>query len=132
MFLLFVFSSASAAEALDLPLHALTIAVQEEFGESSRRIKKHSYASSCVSASAAAFELIQGTMQKDTKESTKAKHLRRLKVAGVAVGLGALTAVTAGLAAPAIAAGFGALGIAGMSGTGSLLCVCVVNFRWPF
>jgi Zn-dependent alcohol dehydrogenase len=44
--------------------------------------------------------------------------VRRLKVAGVATGLGALTALTVGLAAPAIAAGLGAFGIAGMSGAG--------------
>lgn len=87
------------ADALDLPSHALVMAVQERL----------------------ALELIQGSMRKDTKESARAKNIRRLKVAGVAVGLGALTAVTAGLAAPAIAAGFGALGIAGMSGTAAFL-----------
>eukprot|EP01053_Blabericola_migrator_P001386 Blabericola_migrator_1__1385@NODE_135_length_13182_cov_103_341289_g117_i0_p2_GENE_NODE_135_length_13182_cov_103_341289_g117_i0NODE_135_length_13182_cov_103_341289_g117_i0_p2_ORF_typecomplete_len1137_score148_67DUF726/PF05277_12/1_3e74DUF900/PF05990_12/8_4e08Abhydrolase_8/PF06259_12/0_00013Cutinase/PF01083_22/0_00098DUF676/PF05057_14/0_0011LCAT/PF02450_15/0_0064DUF915/PF06028_11/0_0055PGAP1/PF07819_13/0_016VirJ/PF06057_11/0_016Hydrolase_4/PF12146_8/0_038Thioesterase/PF00975_20/0_056PEPPE/PF08237_ len=43
------------------------------------------------------------------------------KIAGVALGVGALSAVTAGIAAPAFAAGFGALGIAGTSGITTFL-----------
>lgn len=44
-----------------------------------------------------------------------------LKVTGVALGIGALSALTAGLAAPAFAAGVGALGIAGTSGIATFL-----------
>lgn len=88
---------------------------------------------------------IVGTMNTGKKETTKVKMLRRLKVAGVALGksfngflflitltayllkdwlvnvldlcsgIGTATALTAGLAAPAIAAGFGTLGIMGTS-----------------
>lgn len=64
---------------------------------------------------------IVGHMRKDTKESSRVKAVRRLKVAGFAVAVGAVTALTAGLAAPAIAAGFGALGIAGTSGAAAFL-----------
>eukprot|EP01054_Gregarina_sp_Poly1_P002354 Gregarina_sp_Poly_1__2353@NODE_162_length_12261_cov_105_116123_g144_i0_p1_GENE_NODE_162_length_12261_cov_105_116123_g144_i0NODE_162_length_12261_cov_105_116123_g144_i0_p1_ORF_typecomplete_len1144_score188_10DUF726/PF05277_12/3_1e03DUF726/PF05277_12/5_6e72DUF900/PF05990_12/5_7e07Thioesterase/PF00975_20/1e04Thioesterase/PF00975_20/0_02LCAT/PF02450_15/0_082PEPPE/PF08237_11/0_21Hydrolase_4/PF12146_8/0_23SepZ/PF06066_11/2_6_NODE_162_length_12261_cov_105_116123_g144_i0751710948 len=44
-----------------------------------------------------------------------------LKIAGMALGVGALSALTAGIAAPAFAAGFGALGIAGTSGFAAFL-----------
>lgn len=64
---------------------------------------------------------LTGSMDQERTESPRTRTLRRLKVAGVAVGLGALTALTAGLAAPAIAAGFGALGIAGTSGAVTFL-----------
>eukprot|EP00917_Polyrhabdina_sp_WS-2016_P009736 GHVP01021425.1.p1 GENE.GHVP01021425.1~~GHVP01021425.1.p1 ORF type:complete len:731 (-),score=136.33 GHVP01021425.1:215-2134(-) len=52
------------------------------------------------------------SLKAKTRESQKRKHVRRLKIAGVALGLGAATALTAGLAAPAMAAGVASLGFA--------------------
>ncbi|CEM35881.1 unnamed protein product [Vitrella brassicaformis CCMP3155] len=57
------------------------------------------------------------------QEDKRAKRNRRLKVAGAAVGGGALIALTGGLAAPAIAAGWAALGLGGAvsAGVGAFL-----------
>ncbi|ETB58247.1 hypothetical protein YYC_03903 [Plasmodium yoelii 17X] len=59
-------------------------------------------------------------LQPSTNESTKNKHIRRIKIAAAALGGGALVAFTAGLAAPGIVAGLIALG-AGGSGVTTFL-----------
>lgn len=53
--------------------------------------------------------------------TTNMNKMKVFKIAGMAVGVGALSALTAGLAAPSFAAGLGALGIAGTSGFATFL-----------
>ncbi|PHJ21400.1 transmembrane protein, partial [Cystoisospora suis] len=52
-------------------------------------------------------------LKANTKEGARQKTWRRLKIAGAAIGGGFLVALTAGLAAPGIAAGIASLGLGG-------------------
>lgn len=56
------------------------------------------------------------TTSTNTLCKRKISRSRIMKITGMALGVGALSALTAGLAAPAFAAGVGALGITGASG----------------